>query len=297
MTGTPTNGAESTPKNEPIRDRQENGKDSLNLETYWDREPPDASCHISGEAPSHSSLSGFFGENEQRCFREGYLPKRQEHFQGKERGEQLSLQQRVSGKQLDHCLPDSHSRDLSVLCLEQKQEVSLKDQLKPPTTQKLPTCREGGKTFYRNSQLLFHQRTYTGKTSFQCPTCKEAFVRHSDFVKHQRIHIGEKPCKCNHCGKGFKDISALRHHEKIHTGEKPYKCSLCERSFSHRSHFNRHQRVHTGEKPYKCPLCEKSFIQSSSFDRHQRSHLGKNFSPLPDSTLVCVCAVTNTEFL
>ncbi|XP_006901995.1 PREDICTED: zinc finger protein 18-like [Elephantulus edwardii] len=191
---------------------------------------------------------------------------------------------------------------LSGLFLKQKQEAPQKDQLRLQMTQKLLTCKVCGKTFYRNSDLVFHQRTSKGNMYFQFPTCKKAFLQSSDFVKHLRISTGEKPCKCDHCGKGFRDFSGLHHHEKIHTGEKPKKlceCPVCEKSFNKRANFKVHYQIHTGEKPYKCPLCEKSFTQSSNADEHQKSHLGKKSSPELDYFNPClyVSPVINTELL
>ncbi|XP_006898636.1 PREDICTED: zinc finger protein 18-like [Elephantulus edwardii] len=258
-----------------LGDRQENGKENLNLETCGDQKPPDAPCPISGEAPPQGSLSGFFGEDEQRCFGGDSLSKLQGHLQGEEREEQLSLQEKVPGKQQEQPVPDSHPRDLSVLLFKEKKEAPQKDQLRPPMIQKLSTYRECGESFHRNSQFLFDQKTHTGKIYFQCPTCKKEFLQQSHFVKHLRIHTGEKTWKCDHCGKGFRDFSELCHHEKIHTGEKLYKCPVCEKIFLHKSYFSRHQWAHTGEKPYKCPLCQKSFSYRSTLKRHQQVHTGE----------------------
>ena len=253
-------------------DRQENDKENLNLENCRDQEPP-----ASGEPPSQASVGGLFGEDQlKHLAAEENPPEAQESPQGEWPGAQLSPQERSAGKRQSPRLPRAPPGEPSVQGVAERREGPQRAQPRAPMAQRVPTCRECGRTFYRNPQLIFHQRTHTtAKTSFQCPTCKKAFPRSSNLVKHQRTHTGEKPCKCDYCGKSFSDFSGLCYHKKTHTGEKPFKCPICEKSFIQRSNFNRHQRVHTGEKPYKCSLCGKSFSWRSSLDKHQRSHLGK----------------------
>uniref|UniRef100_A0A8C3WCX3 Zinc finger protein 18 n=1 Tax=Catagonus wagneri TaxID=51154 RepID=A0A8C3WCX3_9CETA len=269
LAGPHLHGSEKIPRPTCTGDRQENDKENLNLENCRD--------HESQASPSQASLGGLFGEDDLKHFvAEENLPRAQESLQGEWRGAQLSAQERSAGKRQSQRLPRAHPGEPSVQGLEEKREGTQRPQPRAPMAQRVPTCRECGRTFYRNPQLIFHQRTHTAtKMSFQCPTCKKAFPRSSNLVKHQRTHTGEKPCKCDYCGKSFSDFSGLCYHKKTHTGEKPFKCPICEKSFIQRSNFNRHQRVHTGEKPYKCSLCGKSFSWRSSLDKHQRSHLGK----------------------
>ncbi|KAL6090810.1 hypothetical protein STEG23_013236 [Scotinomys teguina] len=278
LAGLHLHGSEKIPRLACKENRQENDKENLNLENHRDQGSLDVFCQASGEALPQTALE-FLGESELHRFGGENVPEALESLQGEGTGGQLFPPERDAGKQLGQHIQSSSSGELSALWLEEKREASQKGQARAPMAQKLPTCRDCGKTFYRNSQLVFHQRTHTGETYFHCPICKKAFLRSSDFVKHQRTHTGEKPCKCDHCGKGFSDLSGLRYHEKIHTGEKPFKCPICEKRFIQRSNFNRHQRVHTGEKPYKCTHCGKRFSWSSSLDKHQRSHLGKKPCP------------------
>lgn len=79
-------------------ERQENHKENLNLENYRDQEPPDASCQASGGTPSQVSLSGFFSEDELRCFGEGEkLPEVQENLQGEGTGVSCVLRKGLLG--------------------------------------------------------------------------------------------------------------------------------------------------------------------------------------------------------
>lgn len=272
LAGLHLHGSEKIPRPTCTGDRQENDKENLNLENCRDQEPP-----ASGEPPSQASVGGLFGEDQlKHLAAEENPPEAQESPQGEWPGAQLSPQERSAGKRQSPRLPRAPPGEPSVQGVEERREGPQRAQPRAPMAQRVPTCRECGRTFYRNPQLIFHQRTHTtAKTSFQCPTCKKAFPRSSNLVKHQRTHTGEKPCKCDYCGKSFSDFSGLCYHKKTHTGEKPFKCPICEKSFIQRSNFNRHQRVHTGEKPYKCSLCGKSFSWRSSLDKHQRSHLGK----------------------
>lgn len=112
------------------------------------------------------------------------------------------------------------------------------------------------------------------KWNYACTECEKSFDRPSNLIKHQRIYTGEKPYSCAECGKCFDQQSNLNVHLRVHTGEKPYGCPDCGKRFSIKSHLHGHYRIHTGEKPYECESCGKRFRVKSCLNKHQKIDTG-----------------------
>lgn len=101
-----------------------------------------------------------------------------------------------------------------------------------PSVSKLHGSNVHGKSFSKNSHLIWHQKIHTREKRYRCIKFGKKFNQNSILIQHQKIHSGEKPYVCNDCGKTCSGNSNHIKHQLINTGEKPYKCSECGKTFN-----------------------------------------------------------------
>ena len=63
--------------------------------------------------------------------------------------------------------------------------------------------------------------------AYSCPVCGKLFAYSSNLVNHQRLYTGLKLYACHVCGKLFAQPLVFDRHQRIHTEVKPYFCQIC----------------------------------------------------------------------
>lgn len=155
-------------------DRQENNKENLNLENYREQQPPDAPCCITGEVPPQASLSGFFSEDQERRLGGDCLFEMQGHLQGEERREQLSPQEKVSGKQVSICLILMQETHLSYGLSRSKRPLG-RTRWDLPWPRSSPPGESVGKPSIGTLSLYFTSELTLEKHIFSAPPARKPF--------------------------------------------------------------------------------------------------------------------------
>ncbi|XP_008582705.1 PREDICTED: zinc finger protein 717-like [Galeopterus variegatus] len=154
-------------------------------------------------------------------------------------------------------------------------ESQLIEHQKVQKEEKSYKCSKCEKSFINKSVLTVHQKTHSGEKPYACNDHEKIFSPKSDLIRHHIIHTGDRHHECNECGKIFYSKSHLTEHQKIHTRERNHECNECGKACYSTSHVTEHQKMHTGERRYECNECGKTFFHKSDFIVHHRTHTGE----------------------
>ncbi len=118
---------------------------------------------------------------------------------------------------------------------------------------------------WRNEAQRIREDLDTGVTELQknCQKCNKSFVREKDLRYHEKS-CGNSTCK--ECGAVCKDFVQLRSHMAMEHS-KEYSCETCKKCFPSKRNLERHKVRHTGEK-VTCNICGIQFATKSNRKRH-----------------------------
>nr|XP_037272976.1 zinc finger protein 62-like [Rhipicephalus microplus] len=120
--------------------------------------------------------------------------------------------------------------------------------------------------------MATHRSIHRRVSPHKCDVCGRSYVRQSTLLYHIRTHTGEHPYKCSLCPSTFFCRKSLTEHKITHTDERPYICSVCDRAFKNLNSLLSHRRTHT-QPENVCPECTATFVTKSSLDHHVNNNL------------------------
>ncbi len=173
--------------------------------------------------------------------------------------------------------------------------VKLQDHMQVHEVEKPLTCKECGKTFWKQSCLLAHEKNHWPVKPYACSICGKGFNQLKALKKHSQDHAGDTPFSCFHCGHGFSALSALRMHQASKTciarrndeassniegfivsqgvdGQVNtpvfFKCQICKQLFRKWCQYTLHLQTHTSSPPYICFSCGQCYEKDYEMNVH-----------------------------
>lgn len=139
-----------------------------------------------------------------------------------------------------------------------------------------------GCVFRYESDLLIHQRRYTGERPFPCSRCFRSFVSgHALLLHRSSVHGDRSQFRCNFCGHSFGDGSTYSAHlEKHRIAGAIYQCS-CSRVLRSDAELRHHLKAHDTGTGHRCSLCGRLYECRASLKIHVAKHKARKKLSLP----------------
>ena len=160
-----------------------------------------------------------------------------------------------------HRCSDCLQRFLTISLLEKHKQTYCKG---PQVHQ----CKECGRTFNTNNQLVSHFSTkhryrQSETNEFKCNLCTKNFEKESDFKAHLRVHENHSST-CEFCGIKFCKIALMKAHMfNRHPDGKTYLCRICDFKTELKQDLEKHQIDEHGSilqpeygEHRKCQYCD-----------------------------------------
>ncbi|XP_055005881.1 zinc finger protein 646 [Boleophthalmus pectinirostris] len=159
---------------------------------------------------------------------------------------------------------------------ENSNALALKNHLRSHTSQKKYPCLECGKTFYRPSQLVTHERVHESRQPKEQPPMEVdmGFVTHEDQNGHTDCFLSSGISTLNSLSENITDVACNTQTESSDFVDEPFKSDLSDNSYTDQGSLSHHTKTHQTEM-FECSVCFKLFNDMDALFNHQKSHKSK----------------------